>query len=416
MIGLIGLNHKSAPLEIRERFVFCEEDIRRFIPQLKSKGIQGAVVVSTCNRTEIYFEYENNNDHLAFDLCEDTMFKHREVDNSVKRHFYRKYHSEAVRHLFNVVSGLDSMAFGEYQIVGQIKDAFCYSVKHKLSSPILVRLFNNAFKASKRVRTGTALNKGAVSISYAAVEVARKRFENFTSLNVLLLGAGETGELTLQSLIKKGCTNFKIVNRTYEKAVDLAKKYNGSAVEIENLGQLLETSDLVICSTASKKPLILDSMVEDAMKARNNKPIFFIDLSVPRNVSYSVSCIENATVFDIDSLNGVIEENLVLRKGELNKAEHIINELVTDFIKWHNCRSLSPLFQNISTSIHEVNKSELESFIRNSSDKDYIKASEYGEVITNKIIRLMIRNVKSITDNGQKQEYISIVNRLFEQN
>ncbi len=415
MIGLFGLNHKSAPIEIRERFVFCEEDIKRFVPQLKAKGIHGAVVVSTCNRTEIYFELDDNSLSSDFDLIGDTLISNRKVAPAVKIHFYQKKNDDAVHHLFRVVSGLDSMALGEYQIVGQIKDAFNISKQNELCSSVLFKLFNDALKTGKQVRTDTALNKGAVSISYAGVELAGKKLQNLSSHSVLLVGAGQTSELTLLNLIKKECNQFTVVNRTQEKACELADKYHCKVGNFDQLGELLVKNDIVISSTASKNALFTEDMVRKAMQERNNQPLLFIDLSVPRNVAKEVGDIENVHVYDIDALNEVIGDNLDMRKGEICHAEFIIEESVSDFSKWHAIHVLAPTFQNITSQFQEVNKAMLDG-LKNKKEIDYENATIYGELITKKFIGLMIENVKSVTNNGQKQEYITMVNKLFDLN
>lgn len=415
MIGLIGLNHKSAPIEIREKFVFCEEDVRRFVPQLKAKGIRGAVVVSTCNRTEIYFEMEDKCLSSDIDMIGDTLINYRKVASDVKIHFYQMKNDDAVHHLFRVVSGLDSMALGEYQIVGQIKDAFNISKQNELCSSVLFKLFNDALKTGKQVRTDTALNKGAVSISYAGVELAGKKLQNLSSHSVLLVGAGQTSELTLLNLIKKECNQFTVVNRTQEKACELAEKYHCKVGDFEQMGELLVKNDIVISSTASKKALFTEEMVRKAMEERNNQPLLFIDLSVPRNVAKEVGDIENVHVYDIDALNEVIGDNLDMRKGEISHAEFIIKESVSEFSKWHAIHILAPTFQNITSQFQEVNKAMLDG-LKNKKEIDHEKATIYGELITKRFIGLMIENVKSVTNNGQKQEYITMVNKLFDLN
>ena len=416
MIGLFGLNHKSAPIEIREKFVFCEEDIKRFVPQLRTIGIQGAVVLSTCNRTEIYFELDDKNHPADFELIGNTLIQYRKVTSDVKAHFYQMKNDDAVRHLFRVVSGLDSMALGEYQIVGQIKDAFHISQNHQLCSSVLFKLFNDALRTGKEVRTNTALNKGAVSISYAGVELAGKKLQNLSSHSVLLVGAGQTSELTLLNLIKKECTQFTVVNRTQEKACELADKYQCKVGDFEQLGELLVKNDIVISSTASKKALFTVEMVEKAMKERNQQPLLFIDLSVPRNVATEVGKIENVHVYDIDALNEVIVDNLDRRKAEITHAEAIIEESVAEFSTWHSVQALVPTFQNISSRFQEINKTMLDGFVRNQNEIDYEKATAYGELITKKFIGLMIENVKAVTNYGRKQEYITMVNKLFDLN
>jgi len=415
MIGLIGLNHKSAPIEIREKFVFCEEDVRRFVPQLKAMGVHGAVVVSTCNRTEIYFEMEEKSLSSDLDMIGDTLINYRKVGSDVKIHFYQMKNDDAVRHLFRVVSGLDSMALGEYQIVSQIKDAFNISKQNEFCSSVLFKLFNDALKTGKQVRTDTALNKGAVSVSYAGVELAGKKLQNLSSHAVLLVGAGQTSELTLLNLIKKECNQFTVVNRTQEKACELAEKYQCKVGDFEQLGELLLKNDIVISSTASKKALFTEEMVRKAMEERNNQPLLFIDLSVPRNVAREVGDIEYVHVYDIDALNEVIGDNLDMRKGEIRHAEFIIEVAVSEFSRWHAIHALAPTFQNITNQFQEVNKAMLDG-LKNKKEIDYEKATIFGELITKRFIGLMIENVKSVTNNGQKQEYITMVNKLFDLN
>ena len=416
MIGLLGLNHKSAPIEVRERFVFCEEDIKRFVNLLRDKGILGAIVLSTCNRTEIYYEVEDNHPTTDLEVFQEILSSYRKTDLNVGKYFYKMKNEEVARHLFTVVSGLDSMALGEYQIVGQIKDAYNISEKHKLHSTVLIRLFNTVLKAGKRVRTETCLNEGAVSISYAAVELALKKLQNLPSHPVLLVGAGQTSELTLLHLIKKECKLFTIVNRTYEKACELAEKYHCKAKEFEKLEELLLENDIVITSTASKKPLFTESMVRKAMETRDNRTLFFLDLSVPRNVAHEIGDIENVHVFDIDALNGVIEENLEKRRGEISQAKEIIEDAVAEFETWHHSRSLTETFQSICACFHDLHKTELERFVKNRDEEECEKAMEYGKLITNKFIALMVQSVKSVTDNGRQQEYIGVVNKLFKAN
>ncbi len=416
MIGLLGLNHKSAPIEVRGRFVFCEEDIRRFVSLLKLNGISGAVVLSTCNRTEIYYEMNELLVPLSASDIENLLFNYRKSDIETRKYFYHKENEAVVTHLFHVGSGLDSMALGEYQIVSQIKAAVKISKTNQLISCTLGRLFDDALKAGKQVRTDTALNKGAVSISYAGVELASKKLHHLSTHPVLLVGAGQTSELTLQNLIKKSCSLFTIVNRTKEKADELAVKYQAKVADIEELNELLLVNDIVITSTSSKKPLITVEMVKNAMAGRSDKPLFFIDLSVPRNVEMAVGELNHVHVYDVDALNHVIENNLEKRKGEIELAEQMIAESAAEFMKWYNIRALAPTFKTISTSFLEASRNVLDGMIKNKEEEEYEKALEYGDLITKKLIGMMIENIKSVTNNGCNREYISVVNQLFAQN
>jgi len=416
MIGLLGLNHKSAPIEVRERFVFCEEDIKRFIPLLQLNGVSGAIVLSTCNRTEIYYEMNELVVPLGPSDIENLLFTFRKVDKAVIKYFYHKENEAVAAHLFRVGSGLDSMALGEYQVVGQIKTAVQISKLNKLISCGLNKLFDDALKAGKQVRTETALNRGAVSISYAGVELASKKLHHLPTHPVLLVGAGQTSELTIQNLIKKSCSLFTIVNRTREKAEEMAGKYCAKVGEIDQLAELLLLNDIVITSTASKRPLFDAKMVREAMIKREGKPLFFIDLSVPRNVAVEVGSIEHVHVYDVDALNHVIENNLEKRKGEIAMAEEMIAQSVAEFMKWFNIRALAPTFKTISTSFQEASKNVLDGIIKNQEAEEYGRALEYGDLITKKLIGMMIENIKSVTDNGCNREYITVVNQLFAQN
>ncbi len=413
MIGLLGLNHKTAPIEIRGRFVFCEEDVRRFIPGLSEMGLTGAIVLSTCNRTEIYFDYSGSAIESFSDYMLSTLINWRKADTQVKQHFYTYYGENVSRHLFRVAAGLDSMALGEYQIVGQLKEAFAISERQNINSSVLIRLFNKAFEAGKSVRTNTELSKGAVSISYAAVELAAQKLRNLTSHPALLIGAGQTGELTMQNMVKKGCTKFTVINRTFEKAAELAERYNGEARNLDELEELLLNHDIVIASTASKKALITKEKMMQIMPLRHYKPMFFIDLSVPANVEVAVGEIDNTFVYNVDDLTAVVDETFEKRKGEIDKAEEIIESFVAEFADWQHTRELTATFQSISENFQKINQQELEGFMKKQVKNNGEDAEMYAEHITNKFIRLMIRNVKSVTDNGRKKEYIDLVNDLF---
>jgi glutamyl-tRNA reductase len=352
---------------------------------------------------------------VAADI-ENLLFTFRKVDKEVRKYFYHLENEAVASHLFHVGSGLDSMALGEYQIVSQIKTAIQVSKSNKLISCGLNKLFEDALKAGKQVRTETALNKGAVSISYAGVELASKKLHHLSTHPVLLVGAGQTSELTLQNLIKKSCSLFTIINRTTEKAEELAEKYHAQVAGMDQLEALLLVNDIVITSTASKKPLITVDMVREAILKRNGKPLFFIDLSVPRNVAMEVGALEHVHVYDIDALNLVIENNLEKRKGEIYMAEQLIQASVAEYMKWFNIRALAPTFKTISNSFQEASKNVLDGIIKNREEEEYERAMEYGDLITKKLIGMMIENIKAVTDNGCKREYISVVNQLFAQN
>lgn len=409
MIGIVGLNHKSAPVEIREQFVFNEKDIVDFYNQLDHSEVKAVVIVSTCNRTEVYFEAENCCKTKIFENILNELASFKKCTDNIAPYFYTLAQSEAANHLFHVLSGLDSMALGEYQIVGQIKEAIKVSSENDLINGTLTRLFNKAFESGKRVRTETNINRGAVSMSYAAVELASQKLDKLTTHPVLLIGAGQTSELVMQNLVKKGCQLMSVANRTHSKAVEMAAKYKGKAVEFDSLLQNIVENDIIITSTGSSTALVTVDMVAEAMKQRNNRPVIMVDLSVPRNIQEEVGNIDNVFVYDVDDLANVVQKNYEMRQGEIEKAESIISELVAEFSDWMYTKNLNPAIKSISEGFKEINRAELSGFRKND-----LKAEEYGDHITNKFIRLMIKNVKEITDNGKREEYVSMINKLFE--
>jgi len=340
----------------------------------------------------------------------------KNANSGSAEYFYRFNQEKTIRHIFKVVCGLDSLALGEYQIVCQVKDAFKVVYDSQLIGSTLIRLFNKALGTGKRVRTETEINKGANSVSYAGVEMASQQFNELCNKKILLVGAGETSELTLHNFHKKGCNNITITNRTFTKAEHLAVKYNGKVIEINELAEQLHNFDIIVTSTASEKPLITAEMTAKAMQTRNGKKQVYIDLSVPRNVAVEVESLENVYVFDVDSLANVVKQNFEKKKGEIDKAKHIINETVEEFITWLNERNLSEVIAAINKNFRKVNSTELQGFKKNESANDYTKAEEYGDHITEKFIRLLIKKTKDVTDNGKRKEYINLVNELFELN
>ncbi len=415
MLFLTGINHKTAAVEIREQFVFSPEDITHFVSLFSSeKSFGGMVVLSTCNRTEIYTALDIENPQIAFSLIEEKLKLFKNFNGNLKESLYNKTNEGTVNHLFNVISGLDSMALGEYQVVGQVKAAMQISVEGNFIGKVLNRLFQKAFETGKKVRTKTKINKGAVTVSYAAVEAAYRHFNNLNDKKVLSIGAGETGQLVLANLIKKGCSQLYVANRTYEKAVKVANTFKAKAIKIEEVDRVILDYDIILVSTASKMPLITANKVEKLMQKRNDKNLLLIDLSVPRNIEPTVRGIKNVDLYDVDDLQFVVKENYEMRKGEIIFAQEIIEKRVSEFAKWLHSQRLSPTFAKVSENFKTINRREIQGFQKNKVKIDYSKAIEYGDHITDKYIRLLTRNIRNITDNGKRQEYIKVVNELFE--
>ncbi|MCF6342688.1 MAG: glutamyl-tRNA reductase [Bacteroidales bacterium] len=415
MIGLIGLNYQSAPVEVRELVAFSEDQIREFIKSLKQvEAVAGVVVLSTCNRTEIYFHLKTVTSRQGFDLVYDRLSDYKNLEISVKKHFYFIEGYKAVKHLFTVTSGLNSMALGEDQIIGQVKNAFLISDHGHCAGPVLTRLFNRTFSAGKRVRTETRINEGAASVSSAAATLAKRQFPDMASRSVLLIGAGQTGRLSMLSLIEKGFKELYITNRTFEKAVEVARKFNTTAVPFDSIRKYLRLCDVVTVATGSTKPLITKSMMEEVMPKRDNRPLIIIDLSVPRNVAEDVGQLESVTVFDVDDTEIIIKETYKKRKAEIAKAEEIVNKMADNYMTWLSSLNLSPTIRQIQENFRKINNMEFENYhnFKNGTDRKPIR--DYGSHIVDKFTRLIIENLKDLTDNGRKVEHLNMLNELFE--
>lgn len=415
MLGLIGLSFKTAPIEIREKFSFSGQESVQFVKLLKiDPNLKGGVVLTTCNRTEIYFHLDKCSieEGHGFILRNLQYFKGYDEDK-LQNHFYFHEGKNATDHLFRVVSGLDSMVMGEDQILGQVKNAFKLSLDNEQLDPVLLRMFNKAFEASKRVRTETTINQGAGSVSSAAVMFCEKEIGRITDKTIMLIGTGKTGELALLNFSKRGCKSIYVTNRTFSKAEKIASKYNGTAFEIENIEKYLPLCDIVLVATSSKKQLITAEMVNRHI-GQNNSQKLFIDLSVPRNISEKVGDLPNVKLNTVDDLKGIVAATSAKRKDAIQDAKGIIEIVKQEFFDWLNALELTPTILKIRRNFHEINKSELEGFIKIKSVENTEVVSDYANHITEKYARLFIRNLKSVTDNGKKKEYIDFLNELFE--
>ncbi|MCF6366344.1 MAG: glutamyl-tRNA reductase [Bacteroidales bacterium] len=417
MIGLIGINYKSSTLDIREKFSLDESAIKNFGLYIKNKqGLSGLIVLSTCNRSEYYFRMQDCCDSGAFSFMLKSLKEFCNVTENVRDYFYFKSGENAYKHLFHVISGANSMIIGEDQIVGQVKQALKISIDNNLSDTELTRLFTKSFEVSKKIRTQTKINKGAFSVSYAGVEKCISVFNNIVDCNVLLIGAGETGALTLKSLLKKGCKNIVITNRTEERAVRLANKYKVKSVPFSSLVSELENSDIIIVSTASQKALITKEIAENTIAKTKKKKQLYIDLSVPRNVEHSVSSTENIIVFDVDDLQEVVNANQEKRIKLISEIDNLVNTYVDEYCDWLSTRNLSSVISKIKTNFSLINQKELSGFKKNNKSAETNLLDNYGSFIAEKYSRHFIKNLREVTQNGRKTEYIKVLSELFEIN
>lgn len=414
MIGLIGISYKTSALDVREQFSLAKEEIISFSELLqKETGISDLVVLSTCNRTEIYFSQDKYGFHLAAKLVYKTLKHFKGIEQKHWHSFYSHADEDAVRHLFEVASGVDSMVIGEDQIIGQIKEAYMFCTEAALTDAVLMRLFQKSFEAGKRVRTETKIKMGTTSVSGAAVQKCINLFNNLTSKRVLMIGAGETGSLVLQNFHKNGNPKITVANRTEEKARKLAKRHNCTILPFDQMANHLFLYDIVIVATGSQVPLVTRQMVLQSLETRKNEQQVFIDISVPRNTEKNIEELEAVQLFTIDDFQEVINHNVEKRKDSIEAANEIINEIVEDFSEWLASLSLRPAIQAITYNLQKVTKEEVSGYNKVNSEEIQLAINDFSKHLAQKYTRLFIKNLKEMTANGKKTDTLKLVNELF---
>ena len=416
MIGLIGTSFKSAPVDIRGNFTFLKEDILEFAGFLKKDdNFKSIVILSTCNRTEIYFYCQKSKDKDGFEMVLKALAKFKGYTHEMKSHFYFKSGREAVEHLFKVSSGIDSLIIGEDQIIGQVKSAFTTAKELNSSDTILDRLFTKAFEAGKKVRSETSINKGSGSVSSAAVDLCNNHYPDLSKTTVLIVGAGQTGQLVLTSLSKKNIRSVYIANRTISKAEELAKQHNGKAIKLDKIKDYLPQCDIVIVATDSKNYLVTKEMLLNSRNDINTKQEqLFIDLSVPRNIEESLGELSGKQLFAVDDLTKIVNSTTLKRQDAVSEALQIIEKISTEYMEWLVVRGLSPIFAKIKKNFQQVHENELQGFKKVNSIGDEKVLEDYGKHISDKYSRLFIRNLREIVKDGEQKEYIEAINELFE--
>ena len=353
----IGLNHTTAPVEVRERAAFAAEHLNDALKDIaKCSGIDEATILSTCNRTEIYCQTPNTNiDVVSQWLCDFHQLNHRDV----VPYLYSFPGQDAVKHAFRVASGLDSMVIGEPQILGQMKTAFATAHKNGNTGKVLNRLFQHTFSVAKEIRTSTSIGSHAVSIAYAAVNLSKQIFSDISKQTVLLIGAGETIELTCRHLYRQGVRNIIIANRTVSRAEELAKEFNAQAISLHELSTRLPEADMVFSSTASTLPILGKGAFESALKQRRNKPIFVVDLAIPRDVESEVADLNNIYLYTVDDLQQVVTENLESRRNAATEAEKIVTQQTSQFMHWFENLQSIPTLRQLRNQTEETTNAEL---------------------------------------------------------
>jgi glutamyl-tRNA reductase len=415
-ILVIGLNHNTAPIEIRECLAFPEGKLGDALSKVHTlSSVKENMIVSTCNRVEVYAatrETEKAIHHLKEFLSQYHGISLKEFEKSL----YAHVGEEAVRHIFRVASSLDSMVLGEPQILGQIKEAYDISQQAKTSGLILHRLLHRAFHVAKRVRTETKIVIGAVSVSSVAVELSEKIFGTLEKKTVLLIGAGEMCELAARHLVSGGVAKMMVANRTYERAVSLAQEFKGEAIPFEELALGLKRTDIVISATDSSQYLIQHDQIMKVMKDRKQKPIFFIDIADPRDVDPKVGDIENVYLYNIDDLQKVANENMTDREKEVQKAEAIVQDEMAKFVNWYRSLDVTPTIVALRKKFEEIRKSELEKTLSlhpDLSDKERKSLEALTSAIINKILHTPITLLKQTNEEAMADLYLDALHALF---
>jgi glutamyl-tRNA reductase len=417
MIIDIGMNHLSAPVELRECFANDPGKTGTALACMReSELIREGIFISTCNRIEALFTTDYPEEAR---MIITSMFSRLGgiAAEDFLSNLYIFEDLDAVTHIFRVASSLDSMVVGEPQILGQIKDAYHRaSVTEKTTGVILNRLMHRAFHAAKRVRTETGISESAVSVSYAAVELAKKIFYGLKGRKVLLIGAGEMAELAARHLIGQGVESLLVANRSFDKAIQVADLFQGKAILFEEIGHYMVEVDIVITSTGSKDFVITHDIVRRSLKERRNRPLFFIDIAVPRDVDPAVNRLADTYVYDIDDLMTIVQENSSQRRDEAIKAERIVQEEVIRFERWLKTLDVVPTIIALKERAEALRKSEMERSLPALSQltESQVQAIEALTVsLTDKIINDPILSLKSKAGRTGKDTFLDVTRKLF---
>jgi glutamyl-tRNA reductase len=415
-IFLIGANHKTAPVALREKLSFSQEEIIGALEYLKnSSQIKEGLVFSTCNRMEIlYIPEAGDQVETIIQFISD----HKKIGiPEFRSALYIHEGDAAIRHIFQVASSLDSMMVGEPQILGQIKKAYKTAVAEGASGVLLNRLMHKSFSVAKRVRKETGIGDNAVSISYAAIELANKIFGDLSSKSVMLLGAGEMAELAVEHLISHNVNKIVVANRTFKNALALAQKFNGQAVQFEEREAVLKEVDIIISSTGATEYVLTQDQVKQAMKKRQHRTLFFIDIAVPRDIDPKINRVSNAYVYDIDDLKGIVETNIHQRGQETVKAERFVEEAVLTFRKWMDSLSIVPTIKAINdkmTAIVELEFNKTLSSLEHLSETDREAVRRMTQAIATRAIHDPIQFLRNTGDHRDDSLYLNVTRQLFD--
>lgn len=411
----ISINHRTAPVDLREALHLSEEEIRNLIQQTKDKVLSEGIIISTCNRTEIYgIPKQNGITHL--DL-QNLIINFKSAAKVTEENFQKFVSRESVEHLFRVATGIDSLLIGDNQIFKQVKDSFIVSEEMNFAGFLIKRLMDAAVRVGKRAINETAISEGAVTVSYAAVQLVEKIFANLSKKSALVIGTGETGEIAAKHLRDRGIGRLALTNRTFEKAEKLATELNTAVFPFDTFKDHLHKFDIIISATSSENIILTKDDIERAMKKRNYDSLVIMDIAIPRDIDPSCKDIDYVFYHDIDSLNVIVQQNLAKRRNEIPKVEKIIQEELDAFFDWYNSLQVAPTIKDLRDYFESVRAEEVEKNINKFSEEDREKLEIITKRIINKILHHPTVELKKLSDENSASDFsslkISVIRELF---
>ncbi len=413
---VIGLNHRTAPVDVREHLAFADQRLDEGNRRLHElQGVDEVAIVSTCNRVEVILA--SGDAEVAVEQVTDFLAReNKDPGVDLKSHLYTRRGREAVRHVFRVASSLDSMVIGEPQILGQLKDSYARAASTGSTGTVLHRCFHRAFSVAKRVRTETGIAGRAVSVSSAAVELATKIFDRLEGKSVMLIGAGEMGELAARHLLAHGVGTMMVANRTFDRAVELAREFQATPIPFDEFGRYLHMADIVIGCTAASDFVLNMTLTQEALRQKKGRPIFCIDLGVPRNFDPRINELTNIYLYDVDDLGAVAEENLGERVREAEKAEQIVIHEVELFWRWLSHLAVVPTIIALREKIETIRQGELQKALNALGELTPEKQKVLETLssgIVNKILHYPLTRLKDLNHRSEAF-YVDAARRLFD--